>query len=262
MAVLTAAMVIALTTLWMERRAPGNRAQPAWQTASSGIVSPRAFPGADQAGAALFGRQATVDVLEQLAAPRATPWVPAATSQSATLSEAYQRAMEFPVFDSLASRKDPEGLFETAAWADACRQVEVHDATLRCGDSRLRDPAYAETVLARAAGTGQAGAILELAMRYPTSWNTISLGNGVMLDDALYMLAQHGNLRALDLLRQWCTLGNHCKEPTLTRNVLMLLMFRATGVSYQAADAASGFEGSAADIRRAESRAAQMGLLH
>ncbi|MFC0697354.1 hypothetical protein [Paraburkholderia humisilvae] len=261
-AILTGAIVIALTSLLMGWWLPVHHAQSARQTASSDAPPlPAASDQTIQASALSF-RPATVDVLAQLAAKRVTPWVPALASQSVTLSDALQRAMEIPVFDSLAIRTDPEALFETAAWAEACRHGGMSDAASRCGDSRLHDPGYADRMLARAAGAGQAGAIIELAMRYPTSWNSISMDNGVMLDDALYMLAQHGNLRALDLLRQWCTTANHCEEPMLTRNVLMLLMFRATSATYESSDATAAFEGDAADRQRAEARAARISLLH
>ncbi|MFM0069158.1 hypothetical protein [Paraburkholderia aspalathi] len=211
--------------------------------------------------AALRFVQDDVDVLAQLEAAHATPYVPNSTSQSTSLPEAFQRAMRTPAFDSLAGRTDPEGLFEAAAWAMACLQGEMPDAVIRCSDGRLRDPRYAEGMMARAAGAGQPGAILELAMRYPTQWNTISLDSGVMLEDAIYMLARHGDMRALDQLRQWCTAGNHCRDPLLTRNVLMLLMLRVPGDRYRPEDGERDIEGSADDQQRAATRVAEIRLI-
>ncbi|QRR07567.1 hypothetical protein FPJ27_14810 [Burkholderia sp. MS455] len=263
-AVSLGASVIAVTLISMGKWLPWQDFPHDHETLPPSLTNPAVSPSGNSLPP--FPQQSPTrqgaDVLAQLDAHHATPFVAPSASQSLTLLDALRRAMTVSVFDTLAHRPDPEGLFETAAWAAACQAGTLPDAAVRCNDSRLQDARYADQMLAQAAGAGQAGAIIELALRYPAQWAAIPLGNGVMLDDAIYSLAQHGDLRALSLIQQACVSPETCQNKQLTRNVLYLLMMRTTGTNAVAVEDGQQLEGDAQAQQQARARASQIQLLH
>ncbi|RKT98671.1 hypothetical protein C7H84_35800 [Burkholderia sp. Nafp2/4-1b] len=163
-----------------------------------------------------------VDVLAMLTTTKAKV-VRRGPDQSNSLAIAVSRALQYPTFGALAQRRDPEGQFEAAAWAVACTQHHLKDDALRCGDAQSRAPDYALNLLRIAAGAGQPGAVLELAIRHPMQWNTIALPDGMMLADHVYAMAAHGDIAALELIKSACKTPGACSDPVFTRNVLTSL---------------------------------------
>lgn len=166
-----------------------------------------------------------IDALARLEKARANPLPPSAANASNTFDEALQHAFSYPAFDALDGRTDAEGLIEAAAWADACARstLPAQDQTLRCTDTRLRDPHYADLLLRKAAEAGQPAAALTLASRNPTQWLEIPLANDDTLGEHIFTLAAHGNGTALAMLTQWCAVPDACTDSQLTRNTLALL---------------------------------------
>ncbi|WP_121857858.1 hypothetical protein [Burkholderia sp. Nafp2/4-1b] len=174
--------------------------------------------------------------------------------QSNSLAIALSRALQYPTFGALAQRRDPEGQFEAAAWAMACIQHHLKDDALRCGDEPLRAPDYALNLLRIAAGAGQPGAVLELAVRHPMQWNTIALPDGTMLTDHVYAMAAHGDIAALELIKNGCKVPGACRDPVFTRNVLTSLEYQFARDALPATYVGQ-LEGSEADRQRAIERA-------
>ncbi|KWN80131.1 hypothetical protein WM23_22235 [Burkholderia ubonensis] len=183
--------------------------------------------------------------------------VPGTPDQSRTLTEALQRALKYPAFSALAKRSDPEGRFEAAAWALACTQHSLKDDAIRCEDAYLRDPEYAVNLERAAAGAGQRSAITELALKYKMQWSSIALPDGLTLADHLYAMAAHGDVRALALLAQSCSVPRACSDSIFTRDVLISLAYQFAR-SAQPADYIGQLQGSDAQRRLAIERATKL----
>ncbi|KWN80133.1 hypothetical protein [Burkholderia ubonensis] len=227
------ATLISIITIVLMGRWPMGYVLPPVSLSPAASAPVAAAPMPVPAPSAVAGPPAgALDVLAELTRPHMTPYVPRTPSQSKTLADALQRAIAYPVFEAFLSRHDPEGLIEAAAWATAC-QREVMPDSARCNDARLHEPGYADKLLTAAAAAGQPGAIIELAHRYPLMWSTIPLDGGVMLDDAVFVLGSHGDVTALALLRQLCTVPDACRDAPFTRDVLTVMVMRLMRVAIQ-----------------------------
>ncbi|WP_133116808.1 hypothetical protein [Paraburkholderia acidicola] len=166
-----------------------------------------------------------VDMLARLAAARSNAAFQPGGITSDTMSDALQHAFSYPNFSALENRADAEGLFEAAAWADACARgtLSASEQSLRCSDTRLHDARYADDLLHKAAAAGQPAALLALANLYPAEWLNVPLAGSDTLGDRVLTLAAQGNASALALLSQWCASPKACTDPQLTRNTLALL---------------------------------------
>ncbi|MFM0594921.1 hypothetical protein [Paraburkholderia dilworthii] len=200
-----------------------------------------------------------IDVLSRLeTAGRDKSLIQPEANLSNTLDEALQRAQSFPDFGALAGRTDPEGLFEAAAWVDACERgaFAAQDMSLRCREPDRHGAHYADDLLKQAADAGQPGAVLSLAARHPEQWMEIPLRSGGMLGDRVFALAALGRSAALVLLSQLCAAPNACVDEQLTRNVLALLQLSIykTGTS----ETGEYLTGSEINRREAVDRAARL----
>lgn len=166
-----------------------------------------------------------VDMLARLEAARSNAAFQPGSITSDTMSDALQHAFSYPNFNALQGRTDAEGLFEAAAWADACVRgtLSANEQSLRCSDTRLHDARYADDLLHKAAAAGQPAAVLALANLYPAEWLNVPLAGSDTLGDRVLTLAAQGNASALALLSQWCAAPKACTDPQLTRNALALL---------------------------------------
>ncbi|MCX4161872.1 MULTISPECIES: hypothetical protein [Paraburkholderia] len=166
-----------------------------------------------------------VDMLARLEAARSNAAFQPGGIASDTMADALQHAFSYPNFSALENRADAEGLFEAAAWADACVRgtLSANEQSLRCSDTRLRDAKYADDLLHKAAAAGQPAAVLALANLYPAEWLNVPLAGSDTLGDRVLTLAAHGNASALALLSQWCASPKACTDAQLTRNTLALL---------------------------------------
>ncbi|WP_155630699.1 hypothetical protein [Burkholderia territorii] len=198
----------------------------------------------------------SIDVLAQLRAARAA-FIPRGPSQSDTMADALRQALTYSTFSSLVARLDPEGRFEAAAWATACSERTLPDGALRCNDAQLRDPQYAHNLLLAAAGAGQPGAVTELAVRHPLQWTAIALPDGTMLSEHLYAMAAHGDIGALEFLKQSCFRPPGCRDAEFTRNVLTALQYQSARAALPE-DYVGYLQGSDAERRRAIEQATQL----
>ncbi len=245
---------IALTAIsmgqWPTRADPAAQvavqAGPEAGTAPAVQFTNRHDPTAASPAAPTSSPNVGVDVLSRLeTAGRDRSPIQPEINLTNTLDEALQRALSFPDFGALAGRTDPEGLFEAAAWADACERgaLAAQDMTLRCREPDRHGAHYADDLLKQAADVGQPGAVLTLAARHPEQWMEIPLRSGGMLGDRVFALAALGRSAALVLLSQLCAVPDACVDEQLTRNVLALLQLSIykTGTS-AAADYLTGAE--------------------
>lgn len=218
-----------------------------------------------------------LDVLAQLANQHQSLPGVRSSNQSPTLHDALQRAFQYPTFDQVAKRTDPEGLFEAAAWALACRgsiggaagtggtadipagrasrTPDTADGSrLRCSDARLASPGFGDRKLLEAVAAGQPGAALTWAQLHPTQWMDTALPDGTPFSDRLLAMAAHGDVTALLLWRQYCARPGACTEPVLTRNVLAVLAIeRAKGM--WPPEGEQSLEGTPKERREAVARA-------
>ncbi|KVV41145.1 hypothetical protein WT27_12530 [Burkholderia territorii] len=173
------------------------------------------------------------------------------------MADALRQALTYSTFSSLTARLDPEGRFEAAAWAAACSERTLPDDAQRCNDAQLRDRQYAQNLLLAAAGSGQPGAVMELAVRHPLQWNAIALPDGTMLSEHLYVMAAHGDIGALELVKQSCFQPPGCRDAEFTRNVLTVLEYQSVRAALPD-DYRSYLQGSDAERRRAIEQATQL----
>ncbi|MGH8778494.1 hypothetical protein [Paraburkholderia sp.] len=255
-------IAVALTLAWMGRwslpsesasvpapvpvAAAHHERAVAEQTLNATLPSPASPP---------VAAHTAIDALARLEKAHANALPPDVANASQTFDEALQHALSYPAFDALDGRSDPEGLFEAAAWANACARstLPAQDRALRCGDARLRDPHYADMLLRKAAEAGQPAATLTLASRYPAQWMDVPLGDDDTLGEHIFTLAAHGNGSALAMITQWCAASDACTDTRLTRNTLALLQLGLykTGTS----DASQYLTGDANERRAATDRA-------
>ncbi|PQV49198.1 hypothetical protein [Paraburkholderia sp. BL21I4N1] len=256
---------IALTAVLMGQWP--TRADPATQIAAQSDVEPRiSRPVTNRHGLTAASSTASassahvgIDVLSRLeTAGRDATLIRPESNLSNTLDEALQRALSFPDFGALAGRTDPEGLFEAAAWVDACERgaFAAQDLSLRCREPGRHGAQYTDDLLKQAADAGQPGAVLTLAARHPEQWVEIPLNGGGMLGDRVFALAALGRSAALVLLSQLCAVPDVCVDEQLTRNVLALLQLSIykTGTS----EAGDYLTGSENNRREAVERAARL----
>ncbi|WP_121862420.1 hypothetical protein [Burkholderia sp. Nafp2/4-1b] len=84
--------------------------------------------------------------------------------------------------------------------------------------------------------------------------NTIALPDGMMLADHLYAMAAHGDIAALELIKNGCKVPGACSDPVFTRNVLTSLEYQFTRDALPAAYVGQ-LEGPDAERQRAIERA-------
>nr|WKF61298.1 hypothetical protein HUO10_005829 [Paraburkholderia busanensis] len=230
----TVALTVALMGQWPSREHAPVRGVAQWQSRQQSDLDAQASPPASRVGLKATAlpepassTRAGIDVLARLeSAGRAGSAAQTdARNFSDSLDDALQRALAFPDFGALAGRSDAEGLFEAAAWADACERnaLPAQETALRCREPDRHGPNYADELLRQAADAGQPGAVLALATRHPDQWMEIPLRSGAMLGDRVFTLAALGRSGALALLSQFCAVPNACVDDQLTRNVLALL---------------------------------------
>ncbi|RQR46411.1 hypothetical protein DIE19_35310 [Burkholderia sp. Bp9126] len=225
-----------------------------------------------------------LNVLDRLADQRDTPWKPREAGQSQTLSDALQRAFQYPSFDQLTRRADAEGIFQAAAWALACRGAATAGGTsmsagnaaksqistqtgaqanndaemrLRCSDARFATPGFADRKLLEAVAAGQAGAMMVWMQLHPGQWMDAALPDGTPLSDRLFAMAAHGDATALLLLRQHCSRPGACADAVLTRNVLAVLAVERVKGNWPP-NGEQSLEGTPDERRRAVTRAAAL----
>ncbi len=248
---------IALTAILMGQWP--TRADPATQVAiqaeaepgNTGQVTNRHSLTVASSAAPASSTHIGIDVLSRLeTAGRDKSLIQPEANLSNTLDEALQRALSFPDFGALAGRTDPEGLFEAAAWVDACERgaFAAQEMSLRCREPDLHGAHYADDLLKQAADAGQPGAVLSLAARHPEQWLEIPLRSGGMLGDRVFALAARGRSAALVLLSQLCAVPDACVDEQLTRNVLALLQLSI----YKTGTSETGDYLTGAEINRRE----------
>lgn len=198
-----------------------------------------------------------VDVLTLLVALRSAPFVARSAALSNNLFEASQRAAAYPNFASLAARTDGEGLFEAAAWAMACSMRPLPDRQLRCTDERLREKTYADALLFNAAMTGHPAAVLEWIGRHPVDWVERRLPNGDMFRDRLFALAAHGDVQAMEAIKQWCALPSICVDGPFVQNVLTVLQIQLARKDWDSAYT-NDLQGDVVDRKKAVERGTQL----
>ncbi|RKT98846.1 hypothetical protein C7H84_34740 [Burkholderia sp. Nafp2/4-1b] len=85
-------------------------------------------------------------------------------------------------------------------------------------------------------------------------WNTIVLPDGMMLADHVYAMAAHGDITALELIKNGCKVPSACSDPVFTPNVLTSLEFQFAGDALPATYVGQ-LEGPNAERQRAIERA-------
>lgn len=224
----TIALTAGLMGRWPTRADPATQiaVQSGVEPGTSGPVTNHRSQAVASAAAPASSAHVGIDVLTRLeTAARDQSLIRPETNLSNTLDEALQRALSVPDFGALAGRTDPEGLFEAAAWVDACERgaFAAQELSLRCREPDRHGAHYADDLLKQAADAGQPGAVLTLAARHPEQWLEIPLHSGGMLGDRVFALAARGRSAALVLLSQLCAVPDACVDEQLTRNVLALL---------------------------------------
>jgi hypothetical protein len=200
-----------------------------------------------------------LDVLGRLAsaARESIATLPRSSTRSDTLADAFTRSQASSDFSGLIARRDPESLFQAAAWVRGCIDNVIPKTEPRCQDTTVRDPALYAQLLRQAASEGHPGAVLELVTQNPTQWNVIVLPDSRTLLDHLFAMAAAQDIGALEMLKQLCAMPDACQDARLARNTLTVLKL---GKAHSVSPSQYGeyLEGTAKEQQQAIQRAAQL----